>query len=108
MNNEEKQFLSQRQVSGIPVNKGILRALLQCDMLLHILFMYIREAMLRYFWIKMAKIVSESAFSVIKSLKYCRILLFCVTFLCFSLFHSGFLLTFATVKHHSTVSYQGR
>lgn len=28
--------------------------------------------MLRYFWIKMAKIVSESAFSVKKSLKYCR------------------------------------
>ena len=59
-------------MSGIPVNKGVLRALLQCDMLLHILFMYICEAMLRYFWIKMAKIVSESAFSVIKSLKYCR------------------------------------
>ena len=44
---------------------------------------------------KITKICSERCKSVIKSLKYCRILLFCVTFLCFSLFHSGFCCTFA-------------
>ena len=64
----------------MPVNTGILRALLQCDTLLHTVFVYIREAMLRFFEIKMAKIGSESAFSVIKSLKYRRFCRFCVKF----------------------------
>ena len=49
-------------MNGTPVNKRVLSGLLQCDILLHILFMYICEAKLRDFRLKWLKSVLKVPF----------------------------------------------